>query len=293
MICNLTPGFWTKKLAFCDDKVINAHAVCDVLAGKHGFFPNSMYDIFIERYAKMCGNFDRIATDNDWAQNGLSIEPLSKFSDALLKVPQANWSAGVLPPNTQYTNIGHDMPTWLFYKDFLDIADFEIRPRVMIVAQDPLREGHKLQNTLLLSTPWGFHSLNYQLTRTGQINHRRKMISVIHSYLCTGAIVYLTDFKKLYLDGNKINDCLTQKCIECLKNEIALFKPTHIVTFGEQASRALTGVWLPDQSIPLPQNLLPVNYNKQLMVVEKYHPNTRANTLPVNYSWLINFNSAP
>lgn len=246
----LTTQSWTQNLVFCDDEIVKASDVTNILAGPGGFFPNTMYNVFIDRYAKMKQLYNQITSDADWTQNGLVIEDIEQFPDALLKVPSNYWSS-VLPPSlkNKNDNIGHDVPIWLYYKGKLN----ESSPRVMIVGQDPLRNGHDLKDNLLLSTPWGIHSLNYQVNGDA-ISKRRRMTFLLDMYLSAGAVVYLTDYKKLYLkkgDGpaERLNNSYwTVKFEECLRREIALFKPTLIVANGCEASRALTGEFNPGQT---------------------------------------------
>ena len=191
-------------------------------------FPADISEILKERYRKMRDNYLKKWTPNDgtWKQNGYDIE--EGFPDALLSVKtDERW--GDLH---KLRNLGHDLPIWMYYEG-LQHKTGEERPRVMIVSQDPLRDGHT-DGKLLLSSPWALHSRNYLKDGATLPQH------IIHELLDHGAIVYVTDFLKLYANhssGKKYNVLgknkdFKEKCGICLREEIKLFQPNLIITFG-------------------------------------------------------------
>lgn len=122
-------------------------------------------------------------------------------------------------PLSSFPTIGHDVPLWFDdYDDFLrtypdsikraKIIEYQCNQvvshlqsrefdTVMLIAQDPLRSV-SAPAQVQLSSPWGLHGSYYNCTPTYYV---RLIIALL---LKAGKNVYITDFNKLYVEGNGV-----------------------------------------------------------------------------------------
>ncbi|MBO4305331.1 MAG: uracil-DNA glycosylase family protein [Lentisphaeria bacterium] len=218
-----------KDFILCDDRVVSSKMILDILKE---VFPVNISGILEERCEKMRLNYlKKEWTAEDWRQGGLGIEDGGKYKDALLRVPTDGWG-----DEFAVCNLGHDLPVWCYYRD--KCPDLQTATRIMIVSQDPKRSGHNA-GQLLLSSPWALHSRSYLRDKLPQ--------HILHELLERRAIVYMTDFCKLYATkevNDKENifagkDGFLIKMKEILNREIQAFKPNHMITFGNMVAQAL------------------------------------------------------
>lgn len=262
-------------VVFCPDGVVNgltANKVVDALAGENKIFPVGLREVFRRRYSIMRDPkvFMQSCCEHPelWKQGSLHLADVGKHRDALLEMPthpmfdgDAEWKDILKNPC-----VGHDLPVWMHGP----------KPRkgrrIMIVSQDPLRTGHGA-GKLLLSTPFGFHSADYRDNDGDLLMHLALRL------MENGYLLYFTDAMKIYnrkpepkkIDKktgkqkspckdcehdeecnrrrdeigrakNEIQKNFKERYKQCLAEEISLFDPDVIVTFGEPAAKAL----LPD-----------------------------------------------
>ena len=225
----------------CDNNVADSEEIVDILT-KSGIFPVDLSGILRRRYEKMCDRKIYLEEwqedDGKWKQDGYDIEKGARtdLQAALLSVPTDDkW--GEL---NEVCNLGHDLPTWMYYGTPRQNRDKRLR--IMIVSQDPLRRLHD-KGKLLLSSPWALHSRNYLRKGATLPKH------IIHELLECGAIVYVTDFFKLYATNHskesenilKDNGDFAEKCKACLDAEIKAFKPDFMMIYGRDAEKGLFG----------------------------------------------------
>lgn len=127
---------------------------------------------------------------------------------------QPHWS-----PLSSFPTIGHDVPLWFDnYYDFIGIYPDSIsranitqsqhnqivshlRSRkfetVMLIGRDPLRNAN-VPARVQLSSPWGLHGSYYNCTPTYYVQ------LIIALLLKAEKKVYITDFNKLYVEGNGV-----------------------------------------------------------------------------------------
>ena len=256
---------------FCPDdytKKMSVNAVVDALAGKDCVFPVGLAEVLRERYRKMREHFlDSCVTHPDfWRQGDLRLADVKRYRDALLEIPSAH---SAFKGNDEWKDIlknpcvGHDLPVWMHGPKPCK------NRRIMIVSQDPLRTGHGA-GKLLLSTPFGFHSADYRY------NDGDLLMQLALRLMGEGFVLYFTDAMKIYnrkpepLKLNKktkkeespckgctnYDECMT-RCNEvgiskrriqrdfktryntCLADEIHIFNPDVILTFGKPAAMTL------------------------------------------------------
>ena len=132
--------------------------------------------------------------------------------------------------------IGVDLPVWYNYDD-------ASAPRVMIVAQDPLRSkkwyGTKPDcfcQDAVLSTPFATHDFEHR-------NGNGKRMALLIAYLIQKKFgVYLTDARKYFIDSHKTSEEYAHKHSqdykEIFKKELEVIQPDLIVSFGKAAETA-------------------------------------------------------
>lgn len=133
--------------------------------------------------------------------------------------------------------IGLDLPVWF---------GADMPRRVMIVAQDPLRNPYWYGNKnreddsfvcsdAVLSSPFGLHDFAHREHFGG-----KRVWLLVKELLKRGIGVYLTDCRKYFYysheESNLLMKGLRNKYIEILKKEIDLFKPSLIVPLGKEAN---------------------------------------------------------
>lgn len=160
-----------------------------LFAGNRG-----MGDVLAARYRQMAANFLDMPFDDprwDLDVGGRDLPHDAHDNAALLSVP-ANLLDGCAAPVAEllgHANFGHDMPTWMVRRGV------ENPLRVMIVSQDPRRTGHPA-GSLVLSTPFGFHSRDYR----DVCCQNPVLCRLVERLLEADACVYLTDCMKFYTD---------------------------------------------------------------------------------------------
>lgn len=142
---------------------------------------------------------------------------------------------------------GHDLPVWMLGNSFYDsnghfcVPELEkdtalstTAKRVMIIGQDPMRDG--CCGTLRVASPWGLHyPIGYKSKHAKCYKH------IINPLLNRGCLVYVTDYYKLYFTDLSHNAKDSRKNLasmkgafeDILKEEINLFKPDHIIVLSK------------------------------------------------------------
>ena len=207
-----------------------------LFAGNRG-----MGDVLAARYRQMAANFLDMPFDDprwDLDVGGRDLPHDAHDNAALLSVP-ANLLDGCAAPVAEllgHANFGHDMPTWMVRRGV------ENPLRVMIVSQDPRRTGHPA-GSLVLSTPFGFHSRDYR-----DVCYQNPVLCrLVERLLEAEACVYLTDSLKFYADdvaeGNPPQSYVHSNLRhyhdlfkDALNAEIAAYAPDVIVTLGNEAA---------------------------------------------------------
>lgn len=207
-----------------------------LFAGNRG-----MGDVLAARYRQMAANFLDMPFDDprwDLDVGGRDLPHDAHDNAALLSVP-ANLLDGCAAPVAEllgHANFGHDMPTWMVRRGV------ENPFRVMIVSQDPRRTGHPA-GSLVLSTPFGFHSRDYR----DVCCQNPVLCRLVERLLEAEACVYLTDSLKFYADdvaeGNPPQNYVRSNLRhyhdlfkDALDAEIAAYAPDVIVTLGNEAA---------------------------------------------------------
>ena len=213
-----------------------------------------------EQMKKNCGNVPH--DDSRWNLDGIIADKVDKA--ALLPVPHARMGdCGTLVNQLwNHPDFGIDMPTWMVKRDVKNPR------RVMIVSQDPLRTNHKA-GTLVLSTPFGFHSADYR-----SISCQNRTLCCFVGLLLEEceACVYLTDCRKFYTSDNFVNSHKRQfKGLfgKVLDDELEAFAPDLIVTLGNYAADAI-GAKRPSEGLAVQ----PINDRN---VITSYHTGARPN----------------
>lgn len=269
---------------FCDG-VGARKKVVDLLCGS--IFSPELKPVLLERYEKMALNFKDVPwSDARWNQGSFKNEQVSPKDKtcAVLDV-YGNQILGNMPINglvRDYYNAGHDLPVW--------VSRSKSKRRIMIVGQDPLRNGHPDRGHLYISSPWAlhhFHSSSGGLTKT-----RNVIASLILEY---DADVYMTDFSKLYysrramyrknevatpnfLSRTREEDVCLQEChkiglLEIFRKEISIVKPNKIFVFGASICNLLG---IPRYEV-LPSLHAPTLFDG-VRIIGLKHPNARGIT---------------
>ena len=132
--------------------------------------------------------------------------------------------------------IGVDLPTW-----------FNIHssnPRVMLIAQDPLRSNkwYGECKDAILSSPFGLHDATHRASAKGG----KMVYELINRLVSAGNGVYLTDARKYFIYDHKTYDryANTRKAVyvDILKKEIESVKPTLCVCLGNRAGSIMYDV---------------------------------------------------
>lgn len=242
---------------------VNTTAIAGLLAS--GLFKGSAQarTLLSARYVQMKKNCNNVSHDDSrWDLDGIIADKTDKA--ALLPVPKNQMGdCGALVDQLWcHPNFGHDMPTWI------DKRGIKNPSRVMIVAQDPLRTDHKT-GTLILSTPFGFHSADYRSISC----QNRTLCRFVERLLeeCE-ACVYLTDCRKFYTSDNFMNSrkrLFKVLFANTLHNELKAFAPDLIVTLGNYAADAI--------GAKRPHEGLAVQSVNDRNVLAAYHTGARPN----------------
>ena len=223
---------WSSRVSFCDDKIVAAEKIVSVLVGN--LHLGSVSAILSERYSKMKGLFGTAsANDSGWEQSECVIADTKQHKDVLLGIPRSlfdvdneMWcgNGGILVRK----DVGLDLPTWM------EVKGSKRTERIMIVASEPKRAIHTSGN-LWLSSPWAFHSMEYREHMKNPL-----MRTIVESFMRDKqAVVYLTDYRKIYDADGIAQKGYGSEYQKCLEKEISLFKPTVMIGYGSNAYRAL------------------------------------------------------
>ena len=224
-----------------------------------------------EQMKKICGKVPH--DDSRWNLDGVKADKKDKA--ALLPVPKDRiGDCGTLVNQLwEHLNFGHDMPTWMAKRG-------EKNPRrVMIVSQDPLRTNHKA-GSLVLSTPFGFHSADYRAIRC----ENQVLFCFVERLLeeCH-ACVYLTDCRKFFTDDvlegsrGKANFVRSHQrqyramFKSVLDAEMAAFDPDLVVTLGNDAAQYV--------GVEPPRNGFEIQKIGGRRVIAAYHTGAYASVL--------------
>lgn len=131
--------------------------------------------------------------------------------------------------------VGHDLPTWFN----LGHSD---NGRVMIVAQDPLRNPKWYADCadVICSSPFGQHSVEWRNNGRGG----KRLYLLISKLVESGYGIYLTDLMKFYVKAENEKalsptPLLLKEYAEILKEEIKIVRPSAIITLGNKAKQGL------------------------------------------------------
>lgn len=131
--------------------------------------------------------------------------------------------------------IGLDLPTWF---------NIGPAPRVMLIAQDPLRSSrwYHACHDAVVSSPFGQHDAEHRLRGNGG----RMVHALIRRLVADGYGVYLTDARKFFLHDHAASARLAARHREryaaLLHREIEIVTPAACVCLGRSAAHALNAL---------------------------------------------------
>ncbi|WP_301093070.1 uracil-DNA glycosylase family protein [Bacteroides acidifaciens] len=230
---------------------------------------DNQYDILRLRYEDMARNYDCVTADGKLKRRYINDDSVKvwEFSEGVkphrrentqgeyysdtcsVKIPITHPFFSQLRKKVISENnykgavIGLDLPTW-----FNLISD----KRVMIVAQDPLRDPtwyHECEEAIC-SSPFGLHGREWRENGRGG----RRIALLVEKLIDSGYGVYLTDAYKFFVRGWTFNEKkadilpLTKDSTaislyrEMLIQEIEIIRPNVIVTLGKAAGKALDSI---------------------------------------------------
>ena len=235
---------WANDIVFCPQMGELTTAAIANLMSQQVFSANADFTALLkERYEKMAANFQIEPHESrKWEQRIRNHVCQAVYDggkpDARLAVPTQyiGSSDNRIKSLRNARNLGVDMPVWLSQRGAHKDA-----PRIMLVAQDPLRDGDSNGN-LYISSPWAFHCRDFRHKT------RMRIPFLLVSYLLGhGNCLYLTDAFKIFAEDHKYSDEIIrpdfrQPFQDVLRAEIELFVPDVIVAIGEQASCAVMAV---------------------------------------------------
>lgn len=160
--------------------------------------------------------------------------------------------------------IGLDLPTWFLYAPE--------QPRVMLIAQDPLRKAEDYGDCyeVILSTPFGLHEQKHRNT------HGRKALEITKNLLKRGINVYWTDVRKFYLHDADTSWAFSEqhqaRYAQLLAAEIDAVKPVACILLGKEAERyfQLLKTRMPDRTTPPELRLPHLSWNALGAVKKRY-----------------------
>lgn len=181
-----------KEIEFCP-KIgkVNTTALSSLLANDLFAGSDKAMELLAIRYEQMkknCGNVPH--DDSHWDVGSIKADKKDKAALLPVRKNRMGDCGALVNQLWEHLNFGHDMPTWMVKCGIKDPK------RVMIVSQDPLRTNHKA-GTLVLSTPFGFHSADYRDVKCENAVLFRFVERLIEE--CR-ACVYMTDCRKLFTD---------------------------------------------------------------------------------------------
>ncbi|MBD1833439.1 uracil-DNA glycosylase [Cyanobacteria bacterium FACHB-472] len=125
---------------------------------------------------------------------------------------------------------------------------------VAILGQDPLRRSETRVEEISIGTPYALHLKNCR----EKLRNTRLYFDLIKVLLESGYRVYLTDVFKVWVSSSngKSGIPLSQKdCnrfINLLKDELEIFEPLAVITWGRIASKTVSGINLKIKHLKFP-----------------------------------------
>ena len=235
-------AMWANNVSFCPEMFgrLTPTAVSQLLANQVFSANSDFAELLRARYEKMSTNFMNVPhPDVGWEQcfSGETCQTVACHCkpDARLAVPTRCIlsSDGRITRLFNEPNFGLDLPVWFCRRDA-----GENMPRVMFVAQDPLRTDPR-NKYLYISSPWAFHSRDFREKEKNSIPSL-----LVDCLLSQGCCLYLTDAAKIFAKDHDyanryIQPAFAQKFNSVLREEISQFNPDVIVAVGEPASRVV------------------------------------------------------
>ena len=262
------------------------------------------------RYEQMSDNFyNKDYDDISWDIGGSHNVVDEKKQDARLAVPQSLVKSDLekVARLFDYYNFGHDLPVWLVADGVHDINHC---PRVMILSEDPLRDGDD-NGFLYLSTPFGVHCHSFR--RQQWDKETGYPLKLAENIVNAGGAVWMSDFMKFFAyekrkhekddDKRLLNPIRKYYFVEenglsyeglfqyCLHREIEVFKPDIIITLGSDAAEGVRKTYASlnkglDITLGLKVKEFRTGQNIFRKLITSYHPsshgNVCANALPVH-----------
>ena len=207
------------------------------------------------RYKQMSDNFyNKNYDDPSWDIGCFHNVVDERKQDARLAVPRSSVKSDAkkVLGLFAYFNFGHDLPVWLVPDGVYDIDHC---PRVMILSEDPLRDGDD-KGFLYLSTPFGVHSHSFRRQQWNQVTGYP--LKLAESIVKAGGAVWMSDFMKFFAYEKRIHEKADDKRLlnpirkdyrveedglsyaglfqYCLHREIEVFRPDIIITLGGDAA---------------------------------------------------------
>ncbi len=151
---------------------------------------------------------------------------------------------------------------------------------VAILGQDPLRRSEAKVEEISIGTPYALHLKNCR----EKLPNTRLYFDLIKVLLESGYRVYLTDVFKVWVSSSNgksgiplsKKDC--NRFINLLKKELEIFEPLAIITWGEIASKTVSGIDLNIKHLKFPH---PSQNNHRTWQKIMGKPSTRENR--INY----------
>jgi hypothetical protein len=145
--------------------------------------------------------------------------------------------------------IGIDIPS-LLEKD----NHISSKKTVAILGQDPLRKSNKRVEKIGIATPYALHLKNCR----EKLRNTRLYFDLIKVLLDAGYRVYLTDIFKVWVSeascdrGIPLSKKDHDRFIQVLKEELAIFDPVAVITWGQVAGRATRRINLDFKHLEFP-----------------------------------------
>lgn len=185
------------------------------------------------RYLVMRENFDYNYVE--WqGRFGNGMQPFRGYTDTTavtISITQQPFQSDFVAMNKGA--IGLDLPIWFnINRD---------RPRIMFIAQDPLRSNkwYNECHDAVISSPFGLHDATHREKGNGG----KMVYELVWRLASAGYGVYLTDAAKYFICDHKTTNAYTKTRIDLyaniLREEIDEVDPVQCVCFGREAERVL------------------------------------------------------
>ncbi len=196
-------------------------------------------DIILGRYIIMVNNYD--FSYEEWQNHfGSGMQPYnngdSNTTSVTMKITHPIFKEDFKNKGA----IGLDVPTWFNVK--------VSRPRIMLIAQDPLRSEKYYGecHDAVVSSPFGLHDA----THREKPNGGKMVYELVKRLVDKDYGVYLTDANKYYVGNHKESNayakCKKEVYADILKKEIELVQPTLCVCLGRKAEQAIRRLGIED-----------------------------------------------